>query len=66
MKKLVKNANLTGQWSVDIMQNGDDFWLIDMATADTSALKELIPYKITERPVNWIGEAGKLLSGQDI
>ena len=26
------------QWSVDIMQNGDDFWLIDMAVAENSVL----------------------------
>lgn len=25
-----------GQWSLDIMQNGDDFWMIDMAPAEQS------------------------------
>lgn len=48
---------LTGQWSVDIMQNGDDFWLIDMAPAFLSAFHECIPagkLKITEQ--DWLPE----------
>lgn len=36
-------AGLTGQWSVDVMQNGDDFYIIDMALAATSALSECVP-----------------------
>lgn len=36
-------TGLTGQWSLDIMQSGDDFWLIDMALACTSALADCIP-----------------------
>ncbi len=28
---------MTGQWSLDIMQSGNDFWLIDMALAENSA-----------------------------
>ena len=35
--------SLHGQWSIDIMQNGEDFWLIDMALAATSALREKLP-----------------------
>lgn len=31
---------LKGKWSVDVMENGEDFWLIDMATMDKSALVE--------------------------
>lgn len=34
---------LYGQWSVDIMQNGTDFWLIDMALAEYSALNGCVP-----------------------
>lgn len=48
---------LAGQWSVDIMQNGDDFWLIDMAPAFLSAFHECIPagkLKITEQ--DWLPE----------
>lgn len=48
---------LTGQWSLDVMQNGDDFWLIDMATADTSALNDCIPKGLMKKSEeNWIPE----------
>lgn len=40
---LVKNVELRGQWSVDIMQNGEDFYIIDMALACNSALSECVP-----------------------
>lgn len=36
-------AGMAGQWSVDIMQNGNDFYLIDMAPAENSALATCIP-----------------------
>lgn len=29
IEELIPDLNLSGQWSIDIMQNGDDFWLID-------------------------------------
>ena len=48
-------AGLTGQWSVDVMQNGEDFYIIDMALAANSAFKECIPkgvLKIEEE--NWL------------
>lgn len=46
---------LTGQWSIDIMQNGKTFWLIDMATADVSALNECVPKdKLKTTAVNWL------------
>lgn len=35
--------NLHGQWSIDVMQNGDDFYIIDMALAANSALVECVP-----------------------
>jgi hypothetical protein len=46
---LREDCGLTGQWSVDVMQNGGEFWFIDMALAANSALmtekvkKELAP-----------------------
>ncbi len=55
------NGGLNGQWSVDIMQNGEDFWLIDMALAENSALYDLcVPLKL-RRPAqeNWIPEIPK-------
>lgn len=46
---------LSGQWSIDIMQNGKTFWLIDMATADVSALNECVPKdKLKTTAVNWL------------
>lgn len=35
-------TGLMGKWSIDVMKNGDDFWLIDMARMEKSALTELI------------------------
>lgn len=46
VKNLLPNCRLTGQWSVDIMQNGDDFYLIDMAKADESALNNVVPKEL--------------------
>lgn len=31
-------TELTGRWSVDVMKNGEEFWLIDMARMEVSAL----------------------------
>ena len=38
--------DLGGQWSLDVMQNGDDFWIIDMATAESSAFYESVPEEL--------------------
>lgn len=55
--KMIPDVGLEGQWSVDIMQNGDEFWLIDMATADTSALNHCIPAgKLRKSVEDWIPE----------
>ena len=45
VEKLLNNLNLSGQWSLDIMQNADDFYLIDMALAENSALIECVEDK---------------------
>lgn len=51
----MREAGLTGQWSLDIMQNGDDFYAIDMATAETSALSELLPPgTLKPKPEDWL------------
>jgi len=53
--KVIPEINLSGQWSVDIMQNGDDFWIIDMALAANSALVNKIPQdKLKELKEDWI------------
>lgn len=57
IQKVINTPNgLTGQWSVDIMQNGDDFWLIDMALAEQSAMYEKVVSLEERRPTkeNWI------------
>lgn len=36
-------AGLPDQRPLDVMQNGDDFYIIDMALAETSALKDCVP-----------------------
>lgn len=51
--------DLVGQWSIDIMQNGDTFWLIDMALAANSALRECIPNgRLRQVNENWIPKLG--------
>ncbi len=59
---VLPNLNLKGQWSLDIMQNGDDFWLIDMALAETSAFYEdCVPAKLrTPTPENWLPEIAEI------
>ena len=55
IKRLIPFVNLNGQWSIDIMKNGEDFYIIDMATAATSALSHCVPKnKIKAYPENWI------------
>lgn len=43
LRDMLPQINLAGQWSIDIMQNGSDFYIIDMALAANSALKECVP-----------------------
>lgn len=55
VRAILPELNLYGQWSLDVMQNGDDFWLIDMALAENSAFYESVPVELrnpTEE--NWI------------
>lgn len=55
--KLLKDCKLNGQWSIDIMQNGSDFWLIDMARASESALSECVPKeKLKQAPLPFMIE----------
>lgn len=51
---LNRNTSMSGQWSMDIMQNGDDFWFIDMADASHSALRDCVPAgKLHESEFSW-------------
>ena len=55
VNELIQNVDLKGQWSLDIMQNGDDFYAIDMAEASSSALSDCVPANILKKnEENWI------------
>ena len=55
IKKILPDLNLKGQWSIDIMLNGEDFWLIDMAIAENSFYYDSIPIeKRIKSKENWI------------
>lgn len=43
MQDMLPFIGLEGQWSIDVMQNGDDFYVIDMALAANSALSSCVP-----------------------
>ncbi len=61
LAEILPQVDLHGQWSIDIMQNGDDFWFIDMATAERSAFyAETVP-PMLRRPVeeNWLPDFSK-------
>lgn len=65
IQKVINTPNgLTGQWSIDIMQNDNDFWLIDMALAEQSAMYEKAVALEDRRPSkeNWIPNLQKKLS----
>ena len=64
VSKLLKDCKLKGQWSIDIMQNGFDYWLIDMARASESALSECVPKeKLKQAPLPFMIEDGLLKLG---
>ena len=56
IKNMLPDIDLKGQWSIDVMKNGDNFYIIDMALAVNSALKECIPHHLlkTDLKENWI------------
>lgn len=55
VEQMLPYLDLIGQWSLDVMVNGvnedgsDDVYLIDMATAQTSALIEYVPKHLLKR-----------------
>jgi len=53
---LLPDLHLHGQWSLDIMQTGNDFWLIDMGVAENSAFyRECVPESSrVPTPENWL------------
>lgn len=55
IEAILPNLNLKGQWSIDVMQNGSDFWIIDMALAENSALYNYVPENLRKpSEENWI------------
>ena len=55
VEEFLPNVELSGQWSIDIMQNGEDFWFIDMALAQNSALVECVPKHLRKDiEENWL------------
>lgn len=54
LKDMIPDIDLKGQWSLDIMQNGDEFWIIDMALAANSALVNRLPVKLEAPEENWL------------
>lgn len=55
---IVPKLNLKGQWSIDIMQNGNDFWIIDMALAQDSAFFDKVPEKLRKHTEQkWLSKA---------
>ena len=43
IKDIIGNINLKGRYSIDVMKNGEDFYIIDMALMDESALVDILP-----------------------
>ena len=55
VEEFLPNVELSGQWSIDIMQNDDEFWFIDMALAQNSALIECVPVELRKNvEENWL------------
>lgn len=68
LQAMLPDFGMTGQWSVDIMQSGKEFYIIDMATAATSALSDCVPKgKLKPVPENWLPciESVDKIGGQD-
>lgn len=55
IKEVIKDCSLKGQWSIDVMQNGNDYWFIDMGKAEESTFYNTVP-KEKRKPLTttWI------------
>lgn len=57
IRGILPALDLQGQWAIDIMQNGDDFWLIDMSLAENSAFYQVVPPQLRKKtPERWLPE----------
>lgn len=60
--ELAKHLDLHGQWSIDVMQNGDDFYLIDMALAQDSALLDQVDSeRLKQSEENWLPDLSRFV-----
>ena len=59
LRAMLPDVDLSGQWSLDIMQNGSDFWLIDMALAQNSAYKECCIDRLRPITENWLPDLSR-------
>ena len=49
------DEQLIWQWSVDVMRNGNDYYIIDMALAENSALNDCVPSnRLRAYPQQWL------------
>ena len=56
--EMAPDIKLAGQWSLDVMQNGDNFYIIDMAEAAQSALQDCVPAgRIRKMKEYWFPES---------
>lgn len=62
VEKMLPSLDLTGQWSLDIMQNddaGEQLYAIDMAPASSSALSHHVPTSLLKHEdVDWLPRLG--------
>lgn len=55
IREMLGDVSLEGQWSIDVMQDDNDFYIIDMALASTSALSHCVPAGLLRQPAeNWL------------
>lgn len=65
IEKMLPDILLDGQWSIDIMQNGDDFYIIDMARATESALLKCVPKNLLKpNKEDWLAKLPSLFEAE--
>ena len=59
VEEILPALDLKGQWSLDVMQSGEDFYLIDMAPIGVSALRQYVPKELICDTEVWIPDLSK-------
>ena len=50
IETMIQNVDLNGHWSIDVMQNGEDFYLIDMQGAEHSIYyRDVVPEELRQK-----------------